>query len=86
MNRVKENVIEWIDGDKTALCTFSQKKFVNRIQKMTEKDGVPVEILARNPDGSILAKIPISAIHLYVSAWNGGGFAAVEGGTNETDI
>lgn len=81
MNRVKENVIEWIDGDKTALCTFSQKKFVNRIQKMTEKDGAPVKIIARNPDGSILAKIPISAIHLYVSAWNGGGFAAEEGET-----
>lgn len=76
MNRVKENVIEWLEGDKTALCTFSQKKFVNRIQKMAEKGGAPVEIIAKNPDGSILAKIPVSAIHLYVSAWNGGGVAA----------
>ena len=42
---------------------------------MAEKDGSPVEILARNPDGSVLAKIPLSAIHLYISSWNGGGVA-----------
>lgn len=81
MNRVKENVIEWIENDKTATCTFSQKKFVNRIEKMAAKGGSPVEILAKNPDGSILAKIPVSAIHLYVSAWNGGGLPAEKGET-----
>lgn len=75
MHRVKENVIEWIENDKTATCTFSQKKFANRVLKMAEKDGSPVEILARNPDGSVLAKIPLSAIHLYISSWNGGGVA-----------
>lgn len=39
-DRVKENVIEWIENDKFALCTFSQKKFVNRVYKLINK-GVP---------------------------------------------
>lgn len=47
MDRNKENVIEWIEGSKTATCTFSQKKFINRITKMAEKGGSPVEILAK---------------------------------------
>lgn len=82
MGRVKENVIEWIDGDQEATCTFSQKKFVNRVLRMSEKSGSPVKILAKNQDGSILARVPLSAIHIYVSSWNGKGFA---GGKEETD-
>lgn len=73
MNRVKENVIEWLEGSETATCTFSQKRFVNRMLKLSEKDGSPVKILAKNPDGSIMAKIPLSMVHLYVSKWNGAG-------------
>ena len=83
MSRVKENVIEWIDGDKTVTCTFSQKRFVNRLSKMAEKHGSLVEILAKNPDGSILAKIPLSAIHIYVSSWNGSGALAVDEAEND---
>ena len=78
MSRVKENIIEWIDGDKFVTCTFSQKRFVNRLLKMSEKHGSLVRILAKNPDGSVLAKIPLSAIHIYVSSWNGSGATAVE--------
>lgn len=75
MDRCRENVIEWIEGNKTATCTFSQRRFINRIKKMAEKHGSPVEILAENMDGSIMAHIPLSAVHLYVSSWNGNGFA-----------
>lgn len=64
-DRVKENVIEWIENDKFALCTFSQKKFVNRVYKLINK-GVPgVEILNKNEDGSILARVPLK--HIYLS-------------------
>lgn len=85
MDRVRENVIEWIENDKTALCTFSQKKFVNRVLKMSETIGSPVKILAKNPDGSVLARIPTSAIHIYVLAWNGKGFAATEEGEEKDE-
>lgn len=81
MDRSKENVIEWIEGDKTATCSFSQKRFINRIRKMSRTPESSVKILAENPDGSILAKIPLSAVHLYVlTAKNPAPF----GGNNET--
>lgn len=74
MDRVKENVIEWLDGDQTVTCTFSQKKFVNRIKRMAENHASSVKILAENHDGSILASIPLSAIHITIYSPKNGGF------------
>jgi len=70
--RCKENVIEWIEGDKSITCTFSQKKFINRVMKLaeTEKDVVVMDI---NEDGSILAKLPINALHLTIHKSNSKG-------------
>ena len=83
MDRVIENVIEWLEGDEIAKCTFSQKKFINRIKRMAEKPGSPVEIVTKNMDGSICARIPLSAVHLYLSSWNGSGLPA-KGEEDET--
>lgn len=77
-----ENCIEWITGDKTVTCTFSQKKFINRIRRMSETHGDCVKILAENPDGSIMAKIPLRAVHLTIYESNTTGFAKVQ---KETD-
>jgi len=77
MDRVKENVIEWIENEDTALCTFSQKKFVNRIRRMVENRTPCVKILVENPDGSILARIPLSAVHITVYAPRKGQFYGV---------
>ena len=57
-DRVKENVIEWIEGDKVASFTFSQKRFINRVRKLAEKYGDDVCILRENADGSIFGHIP----------------------------
>lgn len=65
-DRCKDNVIEWIEGDKTATFTFSQKKFVNRMRRMVENGKKGVEITHENPDGSIMGHIPVRAIHLTV--------------------
>lgn len=63
-DRVIENCIEWLDGDKCTLCTLSQKKFINRVKKMVANGAPLVEILHENDDGSILARIPLKYIHL----------------------
>ena len=78
MEELKENCIEWITGDKTVTATFTQKKFINRIRRMCETNGDRVEILSENQDGSILARFPLSAIHLAIYAPNSGSFKGVQ--------
>jgi len=66
MSRVIENVIEWIDGDKYATCTFSSGKFANNVLKLAEKYPDDVKILAKNRDKSVLAKVPLNAVHVSI--------------------
>lgn len=49
-----ENVIEFIEHEKTAYVTFSEEKFINRIKKVAE----------RNPECKILEK---TRSHIYAS-------------------
>jgi hypothetical protein len=83
--RCIENVIEWISGEETALCTFSQKRYANRIRRLSEKYAELVEIIAENEDGSILARIPLSAIHITIYTPKTGGFAGVPDTTEDCD-
>lgn len=76
-----ENIIEWLTGDQTARVTFTQQKYINRIEKMAEKHGERVKILHKNKDGSIYAEIPLSAIHLTIYTGNNGSFTTANGGT-----
>lgn len=73
---IKENVIEWYTGSKTATVTFTQQKFINRIRRL-QNAGEHVEIVAENADGSITAHIPLSAIHLTIYHNKTGRFAGV---------
>ena len=82
MDRLNENLIEWITGSKTATVTFSQKKFVNRVRKLTEKHPDMVEITAENEDGSVTAHIPLRAIHLTIYDSKNKGFF---GGGDDAD-
>ena len=77
MAEFQENVIEWLTGQDTATVTFSQKKYINRIERMAEKHGSCVEILAKNEDGSITARIPLSAVHLTIYDSKKGSFKGV---------
>ena len=83
MDRLQENLIEWITGSKTATVTFSQKKFINRIKQMAEKHPELAEIVAENEDGSITAHIPVKAIHLTVYTPKNKGFFG--GADNDDD-
>ena len=59
-----ENVIEWINGDKEVTMTFSQKKYIRKIKELAERYPDEVKIIDENSDGSIFARMPLSAIHI----------------------
>ena len=61
-----ENAIEWIRNSDTATVTFSQKRYVNKIEKLAKRFPDKVKIIHRNSDGSILAHIPVRAIKLQI--------------------
>lgn len=82
MDRLQENLIEWITGSKVATVTFSQKKYINRIKKMAEKYPESVIIEAENDDGSVTAHIPIKAVHLTIYESKNKGFF---GGSDDDD-
>lgn len=62
----QENCIEWLTGQHKITCTISQRKFITKIERLAEKHPDKVEILARNEDGTILAKLPIKALKLSI--------------------
>jgi hypothetical protein len=58
-----ENVIEWINGDKEAAITASQKKVINKLRKLHEENPEEV-VLITNQDGSVFAKVPTDWIKI----------------------
>jgi hypothetical protein len=75
---LKENVIEWYTGDDTCTATFTQKKFINRIRRLSETHGKRVKIVAENADGSITCKFPLRAVHLTIYCPKTGSFEGVD--------
>ena len=75
---LKENVIEWYTGDDTVTATFTQKKFINRIRRMSQTHGKLVKITHENPDGSIVCKFPLRAVHITIYNAKTGGFEGVD--------
>lgn len=75
---IKENSIEWYTGEDTATATFTQKKFISRIRRMSEKHAQCVEIVAENADGSILCRFPLKALHITIYGQKTGGFKGVD--------
>ena len=63
---VKENVIEWITGENTISCTFTQKKYINKVRKLRDKRMDLVPVFIENPDGSIFCHLPLKALKLYL--------------------
>lgn len=61
----QENAIEWIRDSETATVTFSQGRYITRIEKLAEKHPDKVQIVARNKN-SIVAHIPVKAIKINI--------------------
>lgn len=60
----KENVIEWLLGEKMVTMTLSQRKHIAKVKKMSESHPEDVKILKENADGTIFAKMPLSYLKL----------------------
>ena len=60
---MKENSIEWINGQRAVTVSLSQAKFINKVKKLAS-DHPEVEILAENEDGSIYAHLPLNYIKI----------------------
>jgi len=60
---MKENNIEWLNGQQRVTVTLSQAKFINKVKKLAEQRE-DVEIVAENKDGSICAHLPLKFIKI----------------------
>jgi hypothetical protein len=78
MADLKENAIEWYTGDNEITCTFTQRKFINKIRKMMDKQPKSVTKFIENPDGSICCHIPLKALKLYLKTPNEKGVVECE--------
>lgn len=61
----RENVIGWYKDSEMATVTFSQGRYISKIKKLAEKYPDDVKVL-ENADGTILAYIPVKAIHISI--------------------
>lgn len=55
----KENVLEFLTGQKTCTVTFTNQKHINRIKKLYEERKEDFTYFVENQDGSICAKLPL---------------------------
>lgn len=66
LDKCTENVIEWITGQHTISCTFSQGKYIKKVKSLAEKYPDKVKIIKENDDGSIFCKLPIKSLKLSI--------------------
>lgn len=64
MDRMTENVLEFIEGQKIATVTFSQKRYVFKVKKLAKAYPELCQIVAQNDDGSIIAHLPVNWIRV----------------------
>ena len=61
-----ENCIEWLSGERNCLCTFTNRKQINRVKNLyadqDHKDDF--SYFHENPDGSVCCKIPLKWIKI----------------------
>lgn len=72
---MKENAIEWITGDGRMTVTLSQRKYIHKVEALCKKYPESCEICAVNEDGSIVAHLPLKALHLTIYEGRKDGFS-----------
>ena len=63
-NKCRDNGVEWYTGDDKVTVTFSQRKWVSKIKKLSVSRPDEVELVVENEDGSIVAHIPLSYVKI----------------------
>lgn len=64
MDRCIENVIEFLENQEVATCTFSQGRYKTRIKKLAADHPQECQIVAENEDGTLVAHIPVEWIRI----------------------
>lgn len=59
-----ENCIEWVRDADRATLSFSQRRTINRIERLAKSHPTECEVIARNSDGSICAHVPVNWIKI----------------------
>lgn len=59
-----ENCMEWHKDQEQATLTLSQRRIISRVEKLAASRPEECQIIARNPDGSVCAHIPVSWIRI----------------------
>ena len=65
MEKNKENAIEWLTGQDTITLSLTQQRYITKVRKLKKKFPKLVKIRT-NKDGSIFAKLPLSALKLSI--------------------
>lgn len=60
----KENMVEFISGQRTCTVTFTNQKHINRIKNIYKERKEDFIYFVENPDGSICAKIPLKWVKI----------------------
>jgi len=65
MTDVTENSIEWVTGDDTIVVTISQRKYVNKIIKLSSSNpNIDIIEYPDNNNGYLYAKLPIKCLKI----------------------
>jgi hypothetical protein len=67
----KENMVEFISGQKTCTVTFTNQKHINRIKNIYKERKEDFIYFIENPDGSICAKIPLKWLKINPGSKDG---------------
>ena len=61
-----ENAIEWVNGSDRVTVTFSQKKYINSVLRLAEKDPEAVEVVKMPEDnnGYLYAHIDLRCVRI----------------------
>lgn len=61
---MRENCIEWIEGDSRITITTYHRKFINKLKAISEEKPEEVEIIKENKDGSICVHAPLEFLKI----------------------
>lgn len=61
----RENIIGWFKDSEIATVTFSQGRYISKIKKLAKEHPDDIKVL-ENSDGTILAYVPVKAIHISI--------------------
>ncbi len=62
---MRENCIEWIEGDKQATVTTYRKSLIRKLKAISEESPEAAQIIKENEDGSICAHISLSCLKIH---------------------